>query len=71
MNHGNHPTKSYLVVDENDRTVQELHCANRQMARKEARRLARRTHGDVKLIELRDGRESRLVDTFQGREGSI
>jgi hypothetical protein len=71
MNHGNHPTKSFLIADADGRTLREIHCTNRERARRQARQFARAHGAAVKLIELRDGRANRLVDTFQGREGSI
>ena len=68
MSYGNHPTKSYLIADADGRTLREIHCTNRAQARKHARQFARLHDADVKLVEVRAGRENRLVDTFQARE---
>jgi hypothetical protein len=73
MSHANHPIKSYVIADADGRTLREIHCSNRERARRQARQFARTHDADVKLIEVRENRADFVVDIFrrQAREGSI
>jgi hypothetical protein len=69
VNRGAKVVKGYVIVNADGRE-QPIRAVNREGARRHARQFARTHDADFKLIELREGRPTFVVDIYrrQARE---